>query len=245
MLCCLLNCVPATEDDIIYHPINKSNTYLADDPPEQIYQINTSGNVQLTYTLNLGANKKNIYFVLTYTGFKAAAGYPVISTFNHMPAPVLLEAPARAASPPASRQTTRPHPQLVFGIPAIDRFNQQLPAARLVQKHRASFTGLMNRAMPASRFDLAGDRTVFKAYSPTTIENSIDITATCRKIVTDPAANRTLNIWVADDCQELISSAMLDTLNTSRADPSGCCATRRLPRVKVASLSCGAGLCFE
>ncbi|TFH39222.1 MAG: hypothetical protein E4G96_09365 [Chrysiogenales bacterium] len=151
------------------------------------------GNVNLTYTLDLGANVKDVYFLFTNIHTSTDTSYPAVS----VPALGINQGislgiaqetePVKAAMPDPGRSGIRGKPEASeFNrnpFPFISRIN---PVSLLL--------GIITP--PEPRYDGPGNTQSFKINSLTSVD------ATCRLVRnanTDHGV-KTVNIWVANDC---------------------------------------------
>jgi hypothetical protein len=185
---------------------------MAGDPDQKIYHIDTSGYVELTYTLDLGTATKTVYFIFSNAGAGAAGGYPGIVTFNQF---TQQDIQVSSQSPETSGLSLpgepEEQPDIRVDIPEISEFNRRIPA-RLASAEGPIQPSIMT-APTLPLFDVLNETGTFQAYDAST-DTVIPIDATCRYIVQDSTANRTLNVWVENTCwtSGQITAGMVQTM---------------------------------
>jgi hypothetical protein len=147
---------------------------------DEVFHIDTTGNVDLTHTLHLGASTADVYYVFTNTSPSNDRNNPVIvsksgdESLSESPAvPVLMDTGLSG----------------IKGKPGISTYNKDV-SGKLG-------TGAGKGITPPEPVKDTVGQSVNFYYDL----NNVDyITATCRKVV--DAGSRTLNIYVANDCWE-------------------------------------------
>ena len=152
---------------------------------DEIFLVNVPEEVEFTFTIDLGSNLKDVYFIFTNTGFTDQSN-PTVD----ISALAGYISPAVPAVTKSERETISTDDMWIRDIPKITRFNEN-PFAFITKK------GLSGSSVsaPEPLFDAVSDTQYF--YYDST---SSKIQSTCRAVVTD--GTKTLNIWVADDCWE-------------------------------------------
>ncbi len=174
-----------------WYDIARSSAYSGSG--SEVFLIDTNGNVHLTYTLSLGNNYKDVYFIFTNTTFADASQMPVVkniagSIANETPVDdSFAHSDARAQFVAASEA-----PIAQRGTPEITEFNHRpIVATDGTSSVRYAFSP------PVVRADITGQTGSF--YD----DAGNSISATCRTVIAKDTNNGipvTVNIWVADDC---------------------------------------------
>ncbi len=190
LLLLLSGCGMTPDDSEVDYIIREiDNVYSGSDA--EIYPLTTTEDVELTYSLNLGASSKDVYFIFTNTDLVSEAGSPYLlaSTSDIYNIPVKKFSVVPDAIPEAEAETGK------RGKPEISDFNN----------NPWDYIGSEPETFIKRRYKLPAENTeVLKSTVGTGSEflntsSSDKIPSTLRKIVS--AVNgRTLNIWVADDC---------------------------------------------
>ncbi|MBA7522745.1 hypothetical protein ES705_14865 [subsurface metagenome] len=169
-------------------------------PGDEIFLVNVPEEVEFTFTIDLGSNLKDVYFIFTNTGFTDQSN-PTVD-ISALASDISPAVPAVAKS---ERETISTDDMWIPDIPEITRFNEN-PFAYAAKKGLSSSTVLA----PEPLFDEVDGTNNFYYDSTSSL-----IPSTCRAVVTD--GTKTLNIWVADDCWEtggtktnLINQSMVD-----------------------------------
>lgn len=193
-----------------WYDIARSSAYSG--TGSEVFLIDTNGNVHLTYTLSLGNNYKDVYFIFTNTTFADASQMPVVKNIagssdgdKTLDDASFAHSDARAQFVAASEA-----PIAQRGTPEITEFNHRpIVATDGTSPVRYAFSPPVVRAdsvnQTGSFYDDAGN----------------SIPSTCRKVIAKDTNNGipvTVNIWVADDCwvgcskATCITQTMVDAL---------------------------------
>lgn len=169
-------------------PDSFRDTYSGSGP--QVFHVAAAGGYTFTYSLDLGAATREVYFVFTNTSTATRVNPTVLS-------PAMARGLEPSAAPAAARRERVPPAELsgprgIRGLPEVAAFNEN-PGAFLPARPASRDA----TAPPPPLLDEVGDANGFKYDSA---ELASLIAATCRTTVTDPSSGRTLTIWVADDC---------------------------------------------
>ena len=178
--------------------ITKENTYSGISP--QIYQIDTSTDTNLTYSLDLGTSTKDVYFVFTNIELNDSLSTPVVSNALNQ-----IDYPTNQLL----RNTTDNTGLWRSGKPEIDKFNEN-PFLYINKTQNQAQRNIISPSKPS--YDIIGDTNYFMDDSTTN-----KIASTCRKVLSD--GNKILNIWVADNCwyqsgtkAALVTQTMVDQM---------------------------------
>ena len=201
--------------DIQDPPSSSVISYYGDNyrgPGHEVFHVNAPGQQVFIYTLDLGANTRDVYFIFTNTGFYDQ-NIPIVEdlTTSRSGKDPSLSASVKPTHIPLSSKGLR-------GKPEITLFNEN-PFA-YIEPISGKGTGKgMTAPPPYPLFDSFGQKHNF-IYDST----SSQIPATCRAVAGD--GTKTLNIWVADDCWEvggnklkLITQTMVDVLQQKFLQP--------------------------
>jgi len=210
-LSCSGNDEPGPE---VWLNVSRSNSYNGSDPA--VYLVDTSGNVNLTYTLTLGASPKSVYFILTNTTMGDAGSYPTVKNAGGEDTGESLQSITESEDVQYQADTTGdPERTAQTGKPEITAFNEN-PFAH-VSREESPDTLMRSISLQQPSYDIENvDKTKF--YD----DSGVEISATCRKVITKSTGNGipvTLNIWVADDdwespCDQIycVNQPMVDAL---------------------------------
>jgi hypothetical protein len=182
----------------VYGDVTRADTYTA--AGSEGFLVDTVSRVDVQYTLDLGADPRDVFFVFSNVG-EAATSLPTVTkvsgSFGARVAPVL----ARPAAGLVSAT-----PRAIRGNPRADAFTAE-SAARLRAMSRVSPRALI----PPPFTDVAGTSTGTFYYESTTVGT---IPATCRAVVragSDP--EQRLSVWVANDQWDTrVTQPMVDAL---------------------------------
>lgn len=177
-----------------YTPVTKSETYNSS---KSIYEVETTGDVELTYTFDLGTDSKHVYYIFTNTNFSAETVSPscLSNILNDdkdfsdnefsLEKPLFSETGASSSSKGIALR----------GKPEISEFNRNpwkySGGVKVEERKRALSIGKRTKG-PLKSFS-TGNTYNFMNSTATDI-----IPATCKTVAT--GSGKTLVIWVANDC---------------------------------------------
>lgn len=176
-------------DDVSYTPATESDTYSSSD---EIYRVETTGDTELTYSIDLGSNTKTVYYIFTNTNLTAETTSPsyISSIINNENEEFSLQRPQFSESS-ASGSPFRP---LLRGKPEITEYNSNPWKYEGTEKQTDSKGSLSIESNSKGPLKASvEDENSFMNES-----TSDTIPATCKKVVSD--GTKTLNIWVANNC---------------------------------------------
>jgi hypothetical protein len=195
---------------IDYRAAAQSQTYTG--PGQEVYKVSTAGNVELTYTLTLGASIRDVYFIFTNSSVSSDTNSPYFLNGYNI---AEEDYPLEESSVPAFSSLSASKSTAGRGKPEITDFNSNPWKHLGIDRDSASkpvYSAESETYGPL--LATLGDAFSFK-YNSATVGL---IPAKCRKIITG-VHGRTLNIWVADDCwttggtkANLITQAMVDAM---------------------------------
>ncbi len=166
--------------------------------PEQ-----TAGdNVSFDYTFDTGAETKDIYFIFTNISPSQNSTYPVISSTKSVTQSAL---PLTVSKPKSLEMDSHP----MKGKPEISEFNRN-PYAYLNTINPVNMLlSLLPSTKPNYDYKDQSGSFIIDIYGHT-------IDATCQYVSPSPVetsyGNKTLNIWVANDCLSLIDSTLIQNM---------------------------------
>jgi hypothetical protein len=164
--------------------------------------LNTNSNAYVTYTLDLGSETKDVYFVFTNISLDSNSANPTVSANNILSDTLLNKSNSTVTNLSDDNVLT------LKDKPEISEFNRK--AMSYVSKNNS----LINKSILPSSItktaDVVGNSVSF--YD----ENGSTVAATCRSIVSD--GTKTLNIWVADDCWTGSSTTKVSYVTTDMVD---------------------------
>jgi len=217
MLAILLMLIPISCGDDgpspeVWTDVTRTDTYSGSG--DQVFLVDTTGNVNLTYTLDVGEVPREVYFIFTNTTMSDAGSNPVVKSVDGEEpdsAEQIMSDDSGSASYSRSASINDlevPH----SGKPHIDEFNQN-PFVYITNANSTLSRSLIQLEPPL--YDAEDQSSSF--YD----DNGISIPATCRKVVYSGSGKPvTLNIWVADNCWDgtectrtnCVTQTMVDTL---------------------------------
>ena len=173
---------PIVEEEI---PISYTFLELTTDcdvAGDQVFSINTSGYVDLSYDLTLTTAPADVYFIFTNTSTASSVNKPVVTS----------SIVSKNNNLSVNKRVYRPSVDLIGlrGKPAITAFNNSPFVYTEDNLGGAANKNLIAPSGPS--FATVDDPLTFK------IDESDTVAATCRKTLT--VGGKTVNIWVANDC---------------------------------------------
>lgn len=203
-LSCDLSTNIKKEED--FKKISRGNIYNGSG--EEVFHVSSSGNVKMTYTLDLShaAGLREVYFILTNTSSANTDSAPTITS------KIIIGQGDRATTrgrPSINANIKSKGPIALRGKPEITDFNER---SFKFTSNNPEIDGGINANLSRSR-DLTGDPNTFYYDSL-----SSTIPSKCRRIINDNNGI-TLNIYVANDCWTvggsktyLVTQTMVDEL---------------------------------
>ena len=193
----------------------KDYTSTYEGSSEEIYHIITSGDVELTYSLDLGAYTKDVYFIFTNTSLSSdtTAPYLLSNSFNAADYSVYQE--LKSISPAKSKVSVESKTG-VRGKPEISDFNND--PWSYIESMEPEIKKRDYKIKEPSDYSLKNASTLGTSISFMNRSVTDTIPATLKSIVT--AHGKTVKIWVADDCwtgaasgkANYVDQAMVDSL---------------------------------
>lgn len=206
--------IGCSDDDsgINYKPLSISQFYDSSDGKVKVLYPETSGDVELTYTLDINVNDKQVYFIFTNsnTGRDVTMPYFISKNVWH----------AETAFDPMTAETNlnneiREYPNAQRGIPEVKELTKELlQNMEDYEDYRFPKAGfLSNTYLKSESYTLDGSK-LFYDHRGNEIHSTL-------RIKSDHTINgRTLYIWVADDCwhdggtkEALVTSSMINILS--------------------------------
>lgn len=191
-------------------------------PGVEIHHVSSptqEGDALLAYHLDLGGQRRDVYFVFTNSAAIDAGGYPQVTTLSFEAEGDKRRRQAAAETVELSRWA-RENREGVKGTPAIHLFNEDPWTHAGIPRERAD-----GRSLAVQTASTAGDavgkrQTFYDAWDE-------KVNATCRSVTT--ADGKTLNIWVADDSwsgpgctrKRCVDQKMVDALAGKFLRPGG------------------------
>ena len=173
------------EDSAGYEKVSASATLTSD---YLVDYVDTSGSVDLTYTLNLGSATKDVFFVFTNT-----------SATKDVEAPYSLSVSGVSSDFEASsllnKQDVSGGSRPESGKPEITEFNMDV-AKRLSENPVSASSYSASVLYPETLTPSASSVGDNESFCINT--SGATVSATCRKVVT--VGTKTLNVFVANDC---------------------------------------------
>jgi len=179
------------DDTPSYTKVTKSDTYVGVD---KVFKVETSGDTEITYSIDLGYNTGTVYYIFTNTNLSADTTSPsyLADFIDQNDEDFPIDKPLFSESTPSGTLSK----SLQRGKPEITEFNSN------PWKHTGLGNGFERRRSYTIDNNAKGP---LRAYTANTSTNTFmntstsdTIQATCRAVVTD--GTKTLNIWVADNC---------------------------------------------
>lgn len=180
----LLSCGNDGPNPEVWTDVSKTDSYSGSG--DQVILVDTTGNVNLTYTLDLGANTRDVYFIFTNTTMSDAGSNPVVKSVGAEEPDPQIMSDTDTSSSFMDSSITNDIPAGQRGTQEISEFNRN-PFAYITNNDSGTMLKSMITA-PEPLLTIVGDETPF-FYDKTT--NSL--TAVCRHIKT--ANSKTLYVW--------------------------------------------------
>jgi len=200
-------------DDIEANYRVKDYTSFYSGAGEEVFNIITSGDVELIYNLELGTSTKDVYFIFTNTSLSSDTTAPYLLSSS-------IEASSYSAYPELksiSSVESKVSVDSVTGVrgkPEISDFNND-PWSYLDSVEpeitRREYKIKESSDYIAKNTSIVGDSISFMNRSVTDT-----IPATLKKIVTEHG--KTVKIWVADDCWDGAASGKANYVTQAKVD---------------------------
>jgi len=165
---------------ISFVDIEKTDTVTSGD--YDVFQLIKTGNTEVTYTLDMGSETRDVYFIFTNTH---------ASKTKTSPEYITEESRSAADTKTTVDQSMEAGPVAMRGKPEITIKNREVLTTFDQDTSRAVYP--LDDIVP--RFDTVGAPGTLNIDSAT---RGVD--ATCRYRAVDPDTGKVVNIWVADNC---------------------------------------------
>ncbi len=187
--------------------ISRSNSYSGNGPA--VFHVDTTGNVNLTYSLKIGNTPKSVYFIFTNTTMGDAESYPTVQNIDRKESATSNAGSSKNFERNEIETPDPAHNFPVSGTPFISEFNEKALQGCIVRKGEKGpkqYNSILGKTMAYE----VGSENDFYLHSEYTQETDT-INALCQAKV-ENVHSKSLYVWVDKNVfrENYVNQGMID-----------------------------------